>query len=131
MRAVLKLELIGDNYRWAARHADLRRVHLKQYINVLRYGQRRHKPWVAHLSISDGEIKRDFVESALDYSEANSHGSRGIYEYYALSDGIYEVNEATGLGRSRRYFIRVSDMTITEIGQDQDEAIQCLNNTSA
>lgn len=122
MRAVLSLEVIGENYRHHLRAIDAGKApmpHMRRYIEVLRYGRRELQPWVARIT----EHGRAFVESPRDYSLANGIGSRGIYLYYALTPGVYEVNECVKLGRSRRYCIRVNDDgTYTEISREDVEA---------
>lgn len=115
MKAVLRLECIGDNYIQRAHLIGQGKVqmprHTRQFIPIIRYGQKRFRVWVAKLV--DGE--RQFITGMRDYSLANSIGSRGIFEYFALDDGVYEVNECTKLGKSRRYFIRVQNTEIEEI----------------
>lgn len=114
MKAVLRLECIGDNYIQRTRLIEQGRAqmphHTRQFIPIIRYGQKRFRVWVAR--VVDG--KREFITGMRDYSLANSIGSRGIFEYFALDDGIYEVNECVELGKSRRYFVRVQDTKIEE-----------------
>jgi hypothetical protein len=115
MRTVLKLECIGDNYIQHARLIEQGKarmpLHTRQFIPIIRYGQKRFRVWVA--KIVDGQ--REFVTGMRDYSLANSIGSRGVFEYFALDNGIYEVNECIELGKARRYFIQVKDTAIEEI----------------
>jgi hypothetical protein len=114
MRAVIRLELIGDNYQAHLRAIEsgkARHPHIKQYVRLLRYGHPGLRPWVARLVNG----KREFIESSRDYAEANSSGSRGIYEYYALTPGVYEVNECVRLGQARRYCIQVEGTAYKEI----------------
>lgn len=128
---VKRLELIGDNYRWHLREIDTKKArcpHLREYIQVLRYGRCELRPWIARLTSPDPKFGfvRQFLRGQKDYSQANSIGSRGIFEYFALFDGVYEVNECIKLGKTRRYFIRVQDAQIAEIGRE--EVLQCLTN---
>jgi len=130
MRAVLKLEIVGDNYLQRKKLIETGRApcpHIKEWIRILRYGRKQFRPWVARITGFHNQygFVREFVTGMRDYTHANSIGSRGIYEYFALSPGIYEVNECVKLGKNRRYFIRVQDATITEI--DRDEVLQCLS----
>jgi hypothetical protein len=132
MRAVLRLEVIGENYRQAYRQADICRMPMRRYVDILRYGRRGLRPWVARLIGLNEQFgfEREFLGGARDYRDADALGSRGIYEYYALADGLYEVNEIVRLGEAHRYFIRVANEAITEI--DRKEAVRCLtNDTSA
>lgn len=131
MRAVLRLEVIGDNYLQYKKLVDQGKApqpYLKQYIKLLRYGRKHFRPWVARLTGLDEKygFRREFVHSSRDYSHANSIGSRGIFEYWALPPGIYEVNECLKLGHARRYFVRVEGTEIIEIGKE--EVLECLRN---
>lgn len=115
MRAVLCLEDIGwgDTDKHAA----------------LRPGQS-PRPWVARLlryeqgELVFGKFEREFVRGQRDFSQTNRSGSRGIFIYYALKPGIYEVNDRTSWSNTRRYFCRVDGVVITEISRT--EAIQWL-----
>lgn len=130
MRAVLKLEIIGDNYlqrRKLIEAGKAPRPHLKEWIRILRYGRKQFRPWVARITGFHNKygFTREFIVGMRDYSDANSIGSRGVYEYFALEPGLYEVNECVKLGLARRYFIRVENTEITEISRK--EVLQCLN----
>lgn len=113
MRAVLKLERFDT-------------VGYAKYM-----GRDTSNSWVARILGLDEQygFSREFVHGPTDWSAAKTTGSRGAYRYYALTDGIYEVNERLSWKHVRRYFIRVVNETITEI--DREEAIRCLNDISA
>jgi len=132
MRAVLKLEVIADNHLQHRRLIEQGKapvpLRMKRYIDVLRYGQSKLHPWVARITGRDSRygLAREFVKGQKDYSLANSVGSRGVYEYFALTDGIYEVNARETWKRTRRYFILVENAEITEVGREEVE--QWLGN---
>lgn len=134
MRAVLKLEIIGDNYLQHKRLVDQGKAKepwkIRDIIDLARYGRKSLRPWVARLHGLDDKFgfAREFITGMRDYSLANSIGSRGVFEYFALSDGLYEVNESVKLGQSRRYFIRVEDAQITEI--NKEEVLECLKSAT-
>lgn len=114
MKAVLGLECIGDNYIQHLRLIEQGRApmpHIKRYIPIIKFGHKKFRVWVARISNN----KREFITGMRDYSLANSIGSRGVFEYFALDDGVYEVNKCTSLGKSRRYFIQVQNTEIVEI----------------
>ena len=120
---IIRLEAIGDNWRYYARQLEAREIrnpNWRDQLNAIRYGQKRHRGWVARLIGLDARygFRREFLEGPRDYTQADSMGQRGIYEYFYLSDGLYEINEPTGLGKSRRYFASVADDAMTEIGRD-------------
>jgi len=131
VRAILRLELIADHYFAYRKYHE--RINPRYERDVFRMTQPRLQTWVARLSgiDSNGRFEREFVNGMRDYTHANSIGSRGVFIYYPLRSGVYEVNERTGWTKSRYYFIRVTDDgNYTEIGRE--EVIQCLtNDTSA
>lgn len=100
MYALLKLEAIGDNIVKMSR----------QPIIAAAGGGFRKRQWVARITGLDDKyrFKRDFLRPQRDYSRANSAGSRGIYEYYFLPPGIYEVSDPRSWRRVERYFIRAT-----------------------
>ena len=109
----LRIEAVGDNWRYLARMSQAGRVrHLarRDWLNLIRYGDKRHAPWVAQ--IIDGSTQ--FIQAVREYRDADRLGERGIYCHYYLFDGLYEMNEPTGLGRSRRYWLRVTGTTAME-----------------
>jgi hypothetical protein len=124
MLAVLELEFIGENHdaycRLMAKQAKACGVDL---------GYRSQRPWVARITGFDPVfgLARAFVRGQIDYSRANSVGSRGVYLYFPLNDGMYEVNKHLTWAKNRRYFIRVEGMQITEITKEEVE--QWLRST--
>lgn len=126
MRAVLKLELIGDDYFYAKRHNTWSFDKILRYMR--RLGPNKSPSWLAEIVGFDakGNLNRQFIQGQKDYSEANSTGSRGIFVYYALPSGIYEVNDRHHWRKVRHYFCRVEGTQITEI--NQDEVIECLKS---
>lgn len=131
MRYVLKLEAIGDNYSAYLRHfLKSKKVEFGYHeLQAFRLGNKRFVPWVARLTGLDAHFGfvREFVRGQKDYSEATSSGSRGIYFYYALKPGLYEINERVTWKRARRYFARVvDDKTLIELSRE--EVMRCLQN---
>lgn len=133
MRAVLKLEFIGENYFAYQREKKKSEGQSAYEIDksVERYGsilgRDKSRPWVARVTgvQDDGyTFVREFMNGQIDYSHANKNGSRGVYLYYPLKDGMYEVNARERWTKVRRYFIRVKDTQITEI--PREEVYRCL-----
>lgn len=128
MRAVVRLELIADDFFYHQKHGGRPFDWLLHY--MMRLGPDKSPSWLAHLVGHDGHrFVREWPNGVRDYSEANRSGSRGIFVYYALPDGIYEVNDRYHWNKVRRYYIRVSDATITEI--TREEAIACLKSATS
>jgi hypothetical protein len=130
MLAVLKLEIIGDNYY--AYKRDLASGKAREVPRMERYaemmGRDKTRPWVARIIGLDAKygFEREFQRGQKDYSRANSIGSRGVYEYFALSDGLYEIHERLTWKHTRRYFICVEDAESVEISREEVET--CLKN---
>ena len=109
-RVSLRLECVGDNHIQEMRSADAL------------FGSALGKsgmsnPWCARITGMDSRFgfRREFMDGQKDYSQANSVGSRGIYLYYTLPPGVYEVFSRETWQGARRYFIRVQYGKITEI----------------
>ncbi len=132
MRAVLKLEFIAENYHAYKRTEKQQEgVHSDAAERYGKYlGRDVSRPWCARITGPHETygLAREFVKGQIDYSKANSVGSRGVFIYYALKDGLYEVNERTTWSKVRRYFIHVEDATITEIARE--EVMQWVSNPS-
>jgi hypothetical protein len=124
MRAVLKLEFIGENYFSYKRQSNQKNEAIERYGEFL--GRDKSRPWVARiLGFSEEERPiREFVRGQIDYSQASKNGSRGVFLYYPLKDGIYEINDRQSWQSVLRYFVHVENSGITKI--TKEAAIQCL-----
>ena len=106
MRAAIKLEHIGANTDAMGR--------LFGYYNG---------PWVAEIVGGDPRYKylRLFLRPNVNYRDANSVGSRGVYNWYMLEYGkCYQVHERTSWRSSDRYFCTVDkfgDVTRLDEGE--------------
>jgi hypothetical protein len=114
MRAALSLEKFSNQGRYAS------------YM-----GRDKSNPWVARIVGFDDVYgyKRDFQHGITSYQHASGTGARGVFIRYALSDGIYEVNERISWKSVKRYFVRIADTEIAEISREEME--QCLNDILA
>ena len=87
--------------------------------------------WVAELvGVSDRYwFDRHFIKPLVDYSHANSKGTRGVVSNYMLREGvIYEVQGAVSWGKRERYFCRVVNGSIMK--QSIEEVLQWLSVAS-
>lgn len=129
MRAVLKLECIGDNSAALCRLAQgiLRTAGMEENARLFAPVP---GPWVARITGPDPRFgfAREFLRGQKDYSEANSVGSRGVYLYFALPPGIYEVNDLVSWKRTDRYFCRVEGEKIYRISKEEVKA--CFPQTA-
>lgn len=129
MRYAMKIEAIGDNYAYHLQQFNRRR-HLpltKREIQAYQLGGPHLRPWVARITgvTPDGKLERVFMDGQKDYSLANSSGSRGIYFYYFLEPGLYEINERKTWKRAERYFAWiVNEQTLCKL--TREEAMEWL-----
>lgn len=111
------LECIGDDahYRPIQRVSDLRPL----------------RPWIARIEgfCPQYEFIRNFQDGSKDYRDANKRGSRGIWMYYHLPPGVFEVHEIVGYGKSIRYFIEVQNLAHHKI--EKPEVLRWLANAHA
>jgi hypothetical protein len=88
----------------------------------------RRQPWVAHLTglCSRYGLRRVFLRGQKDYTKANSVGSRGVYCFYTLEEGLlYEVHALLSWQRAERYYCQIrldQPFRLT-----YDEVVQCLS----
>ena len=124
MRAILKLEAIADDYFYAKRHKSWSFDKELRYMS--RLGPNKSPSWVARIIGIEDELnfEREFIRGQRDYTEANSTGSRGIFIYYALIEGVYEINSRYHWRKVDHYFAKVEGVQITRI--TKDEVIECL-----
>lgn len=90
------------------------------------------KPWVARLTgLCDRYgLAREFRWHYCDYSRATRSGSRGIYFYFPLPPGYYEMFEQVSWKHDeRRYFQVHADATTTKM--TREEVIACLKNADS
>jgi hypothetical protein len=131
MKAVIGLELIGDNHfqrRRLIEKGEAPQPHLRRWLEILEFTKRELRPWVARITGTHSKygLARKFLRGQKDYSQANSIGSRGVYEYFVLDPGIYEINERCTWKRARRYFVHVDGAEFHEI--DKEEVLECLRS---
>lgn len=126
MKGILILELFGEDTRqlykiyrgiFEVSGGDFGRMYFDKHI-----GTPPRSSWVAEITGPDEKygLARTFLRGKMDYSKANSKGSRGIWAEYILSQGkVYEVKSQESWGQSRRYFCTVGDEgDIIEINEE-------------
>ncbi len=127
MRAVLALEFIGENV-WAYNRARTRGLTESLAAYERTYLQpglaHQQRPWVARLTgldMSGRGFVREFQRGQIDYSQANGTGSRGVWIYYALKPGYYEVYARETWKRARQYFLFVEGTAHAEVMRGEVE----------
>ena len=127
MPYVLALESIGDTFRQAKRKLLSGQIKL----DVSRSSHRmallsKKAPWCAQIVgvRVDGTLKRVFVQGLKSYEFSSGTGNRGVYYWFILQDGFYEVHEHISWGKSDRYFCRVLDGVLVKV--DKKDLMICL-----
>jgi hypothetical protein len=74
------------------------------------------KPWCARVELKWKGFYRHFIDGKVDYTHANSKGSRGVFVWFIIESGyVYEMKRSLTWRSSERVFLRVrSDGTIEE-----------------
>jgi len=120
MKAVLKIEAIGDNIYQL----------MRRYKYIL--GSPHQSFWVAKIIGTDARYKyqRMFLSGNKDYRKSNSVGSRGVFLWYLLdSNNVYEVSAPISWKRTERYFCTVNQAgKIIKVNEDYVKAVLCLKN---
>ena len=84
-------------------------------------------PYVAQIINYDfdrAEFNKVHKYGYTDYKFANSTGSRGVYKYYFVEDGIYEIQERISWKKFEHYFVLIKDGKKTKL--DFEEVLNCL-----
>ncbi len=121
LRAVLRIELIADDFFYQQK----RGMFDEEFDKWLRYAKRlgpdKRPSWAARINgITDrGTFTRTFCEGYRDYTQANATGSRGIFVYYPLGDGVYEVHARVTMSEVDHYFLRVESGEMTRISRQE------------
>lgn len=106
---------------WVGSSGDIALRDLGRFIDGVP-GKFLRRPWVAEIIGYDRRFKfcRSFVRGQVDYSEANSQGSRGVYLHFHVRDGgVYEIFRFCTWRRSERGFYRIAGADWIEMTADQ------------
>lgn len=126
MKAILEIELAGDNVRQALKFWSGVADEVVPGLGRATFGTMPPCGWCAEVTGFDPKYKyaRTFLRFRKDYSRANSKGSRGVYAVYFLEEGkIYEVKD-----NKSRWFCTVRDWEIVKL--TKEEADECLKDRS-
>jgi len=110
MKTIFKIEAINDDFYQLVKLRKREVInHFGENVSDGLFGYIPAPYWVARITGTDPKYKynRLFIKGRKDYSKSNSIGSRGIFIYYELDDGIYEIKERIAWTKSDRYFIKV------------------------
>ena len=127
MRYVLKLESIADYAAKSAARRWVRGSNVNKRDLFLIRNDSKLRPWVAQISGLDAKygFARDFITPQRDYSKAEGVGNRGVFLYYWLEPGAYEVNERVSVKCARRYYLIITD-SCSSIESTKEEVMEWL-----
>jgi hypothetical protein len=86
-------------------------------------------PWVARLLGTDHrwEFQREFMRGVRDYTLGQEHHTRGVWLYFFLPPGVYEVYRPTSWKHEERYFVRVDEQgDLHQI--NHEDVLECLKS---
>lgn len=132
MMVQIKIERIGDNIRDEVGFYKNLTNHLFPGAGDALFGKKGTIPsraWVCKIIGEDPKykFKREFLRPNIDYSQANSVGSRGVFAYYNLeNDNVYEVSSPASWKNTDRYFCRIENDAI--IYMEKDEVLEWLKS---
>lgn len=114
--------MIGDDFFYQQKRGLMERNFDRWLRDGRRFGYDKKPAWLARITgVTAGGLRREFVKGVKDYTDANGVGSRGVWQHFALDNGVYEVHERLTWGKTHRYFMRVCDGVITEIKREEVE----------
>ena len=92
----------------------------------------RPMPWVARIHGPDERwgLKREFIRGIRDYTLGQEHHSRGVWLYFFLAPGLYEVYRPTSWKHEERYFVRVDEQGDLH-RVSRAEIMECLKNDTS
>ena len=132
MKAYLEIELFGENTRQMFKLWENIINMGAPGLGTITFGGMPPSGGVAEITGFDPKYKyaRNFLKRKLDYSRANSKGSRGVFAEYILESGkIYEVKQQISWKKVDRYFCTVTnDGDIERL--DEKEVIEWLKSRS-
>lgn len=92
-------------------------------------------PWIAEITgrCSKYGMVRKFVKAHVDYSEANSKGTRGVMYYFPVNEGcLIEVFAMTSWRGRDRYFAIVQNGEVRRLTKEETgEWLDASNSASA
>lgn len=83
------------------------------------WGIARQEPSVARLTYDGDKVYRTYLRPRLDYSNANSKGTRGVVFAFELYDGIYQVLETKSWKSQRLYYLTIDGTLAVEITENE------------
>lgn len=116
MIAIIGLESIGDDARYRAS------LGWRGSVSNFRRYEARPRAWVAQITGRDPrhEFARAFLPHRNDYAEASGTGSRGVYRWYEIAEGlIVEVNAPLSWTSADRYFARSHRGQLARMTRDE------------
>jgi hypothetical protein len=110
VKIAIKIELIADDFFCCQN--QMMRQDFKRWLRYMRKLGLDKAESAVYKITPTGKIKQNGMR---DYSYANFNGSRGIFAFYFLEDGIYEIHKRYKINKVRRYLISVKQGIYEEI----------------
>lgn len=84
------------------------------------------RPWLAKIvAVCDVYgFEREFLKPVPDYSHGQHHHTRGVYWYWFVDDGVYQLDKPISWKHRERVFLRACGGEVAEI--TKDEVMECL-----
>ena len=114
--AALRLEHCADDIAWQIKHGGMNRDFDRWLRDWRKIGPNKTFTKVTRVN-PDG--RREPLQGVPDYTHSNGKGSRGIYYWYTLAPGLYEINHRYKINAVRRYWLLSENGTTHEITNDE------------
>jgi len=92
-------------------------------------GSVRKRPWVAQIIPGTHGFERSFLRPLADFQHMNSKATRGVFFYFHLPSGFYEIYEHLTWKKDRRRFVKIEKGRITELTKQELLTLVCLSTT--
>lgn len=119
LMAAIKLEHCADSIAWGHRRNGMGRDFQRWLIQWKKLGSDRRFTSVSRWS-SDGNLTA--LQGVPDYTSANRDGNKGVYYWYTLPSGAYEIVHRYKLNAVRVYWLISENGTTKEVNQQEAKA---------
>lgn len=116
MFAPLKLEHAADNVHWQHVRGGMSLDFARWLRDWRKLGPDKSFTSVERL-LPNG--KRQHIRGVPDYTSANHNGSRGVFYWYTLEEGVYYVTHRYEMNAVRRYWLLSEDGETHEITKQE------------
>lgn len=126
--ASLRLEHCADDIAWQHRRGGMNRGFDRWLRDWRKLGPNKTFTGVTRVNL-DGS--RETLQGVPDYTGANRKGSRGVYYWYTLAPGLYDINHRYKINAVRRYWLLSESGTTREMTTEEANLWQTMQSTNA